>query len=213
MTVGIVKYDAAWKADAKGNATQGISNLPDCKKDSNIFRVCMEKFGIRDCGLGTDMYNLRLSDPTKKELEKAMLFLRKQFKNNPDKKYLVAYVFAGHGIQQSGKQFIVVNEFKADTGFYILWGAEGKIRVLAKMYSNTYHIAVFACCREIYDPSSHTGLVGGTKEQAKKQIDDKASAVRKANEAKESEAAELTELREIKIKYDNLMEANEDTKK
>ncbi len=126
----------------------------------------MEKFGIRDCGLGADMYNLRLSDPNKAKLDQAMKFLMKQFKLNPDKKYLVAYLFAGHGIQQSGQHFIVVNEFKTDPGFYLLWGAEGKIRSLAKFYSNTYHIAVFACCRELYDPSNHTGLVSGTMEEA-----------------------------------------------
>ena len=34
------------------------------------------------------------------------------------------------------------------------------------MFPGSYHISFFACCREIYDPSNHTGCAGGTREEA-----------------------------------------------
>ena len=37
---------------------------------------------------------------------------------------------------------------------------------MAKKYFNTYSVGIFACCREIYKPSKHCGLFGGTKQEA-----------------------------------------------
>ena len=59
---------------------------------------------------------------------------------------------------------MVINEFF--NGFYRFWNTENDIRVMAKKYPNTYSLAIYACCREIYSASRHTGLFGGTKESA-----------------------------------------------
>ena len=37
---------------------------------------------------------------------------------------------------------------------------------MAKKFSNTYLVGIFACCREIYRPTKHCGLFGGSKEKA-----------------------------------------------
>ena len=60
-------------------------------------------------------------------------------------------VFAGHGILKNGTQTLVLNEYDTDGEFYKLLDAEHKMRLLSDMYSNSYIIAIFACCREIFD--------------------------------------------------------------
>ena len=87
----------------------------------------------------------------------------KQWSNE---KVLVVYIFASHGIQENGSQGVVVNEFDEKTGFYKIWKAEAMIRVLARLFPNSYHLGFFACCREVHDPFRHTGCVGGTYEEA-----------------------------------------------
>ena len=37
---------------------------------------------------------------------------------------------------------------------------------MAKKYPNTYSVAIFACCREIYRPTKHCGMFGGTHADA-----------------------------------------------
>ena len=36
-----------------------------------------------------------------------------------------------------------------------MWFAEQNLRTIAEVFPNTYHVALFACCREIYDPQKH----------------------------------------------------------
>ena len=86
--------------------------------------------------------------------------------DNPDKNYLIVYVLASHGIQSSGKQIVLLNEFNKGTGFYKAWGIEQDIRDVAEMFPNSYQIAFFACCRELWNSETHGGCVGGTKEEA-----------------------------------------------
>ena len=38
---------------------------------------------------------------------------------------------------------------------------------MAKKFPNTYSVAIFACCREIYRPTKHCGLFVGTEEDAR----------------------------------------------
>ena len=40
------------------------------------------------------------------------------------------------------------------------------IRVLARIFPNSYHLGFFACCREVHDPFRHTGCVGGSYDEA-----------------------------------------------
>ena len=79
----------------------------------------------------------------------------------------IFYCFAGHGIQSDGQQYLIVNEFVKRNGFYRMWNTEYDIRVMAKKFPNTYHVAAYACCREIYSTKKHTGHIGGTEDEAK----------------------------------------------
>ena len=112
-----------------------------------------------------DVYKM-VEDPSYKDILKMKSQLSKDLKAWNKEKTLVVYILASHGIQENGAQGVVVNEFDEKTGFYKIWKAEALIRVLAKLYPNSYHLAFFACCREVYDPFRHTGCVGGTYEEA-----------------------------------------------
>ena len=88
--------------------------------------------------------------------------INRRCRENPDKKLLIVFVLAGHGMQVGGQQVLLLNEFK--NGFYAWFAVEGTIRVRAEFYSNIYQIGIFACCREIHGSKDHYGCFGGTKE-------------------------------------------------
>ena len=69
-------------------------------------------------------------------------------------------------MQVNGRQVLLVNDFDKKTAFYRMWGVENDIRTLAKNNSNSYSVALFACCREIHSTQKHSGLFGGSEQQA-----------------------------------------------
>ena len=69
-------------------------------------------------------------------------------------------------MQIDGEQVLVVNQCKKNSGYYDWWNVEAHIRLMAKKYPNTYSVAIFACCREIYKPTKHCGMFGGTHADA-----------------------------------------------
>ena len=69
-------------------------------------------------------------------------------------------------MQLDGEQVLVVNQCNERIGYYEWWNVEADIRRMAKNFLNTFSVAIFACCREIYKPTKHCGLFGGTKEEA-----------------------------------------------
>ena len=89
--------------------------------------------------------------------------LLKKLRANPDTNYLILYVFAGHGMNVSGQQVLLINEFEKSKNFYKKFTVEGKIRGLAGEFSNSYSLAFFACCREIYDKEKHQGFEKGSQ--------------------------------------------------
>ena len=93
-----------------------------------------------------------------------MTNIRAHLRKNPHKNYFYFYLLAGHGMVISGSQAVLLNEFNKSTTFYKFWGVESDIRYIAENYSNSYSIAVFACCREIMNRDKHVG--GMTKEEA-----------------------------------------------
>ena len=93
-------------------------------------------------------------------------YLKKRAESNPDSRILIFYACAGHGMQLDGMQVLVINQCNDKIGFYEWWGIEADIRRMAKGFPNTFSVAIFACCREVYSPSRHCGLVGGTDEAA-----------------------------------------------
>ena len=81
-------------------------------------------------------------------------------------------------------------------------------RSLAEMYPNTYSIIVFACCRELYDLTRHSGCFGGTREEAKLAYDKKMSQIKSDTDQAQKLSEEFIKLRQIQIKYDELINAN-----
>jgi hypothetical protein len=90
------------------------------------------------------------------------------------------------------------------------------MRLMAKKYSNTFSVGIFACCREIYRPSKHCGLFGGTKEEADahfrqiltieyeaelaKDVKKQEEAQRKKNELEAQKLKQIQAVEEAKLK-------------
>ena len=135
---------------------------PLCWKDCETIRNVLKQFGFKDDGqLEEYIFN---DDATKRTLATAMMSIKKKMMNNPVKKYLVIYVIAGYGCIEDGQQTIALNEYNCITGFYKLFPMEAQIRQLASDYPNSYHISIFACCRDILTKKHGGGY--STKEDA-----------------------------------------------
>ena len=50
-----------------------------------------------------------------------------------------------------------MNEISSDKGFYKIFGVEENMRMSALKYSNAYIVVIFACCREIFLVTQHSG--------------------------------------------------------
>ena len=83
--------------------------------------------------------------------------LRKDCKMTPNELVFILCLFASHGMIRDGRQVILVNEYDKTTGFYNLLGVEENIRMAARMSSNSYYVSIFACCREIFLVTEHSG--------------------------------------------------------
>ena len=57
----------------------------------------------------------------------------------------------------------MVDEYSEKNGFYTLLGAEENLRQAAIRFRNAYFIAIFACCREIFIQTIHTGGISRGK--------------------------------------------------
>lgn len=99
-----------------------------------------------------------------------------KFKSDPDKNFLVIFVVAGHGMNDSGHQVLLINEFDDNTKFYKKFQLEKKLRTFAKMYPNTYNMAFCACCREIFNEERHFGFKTKEEAEAKKEFKTKREA-------------------------------------
>ena len=73
------------------------------------------------------------------------------------------HVYAGHGMCKDGRQVLLINQFDKNNKFYKMTPAEIEIRNFARLYRQTYHFCIFACCREIFMKERHTN--GMSKEQ------------------------------------------------
>ena len=64
-----------------------------------------------------------------------------------------------------GRQVILVNEFIQKNGFYKFYGAEENMRTAARTFSNAYIVGIFACCREIFLVTEHSGCISLAQKQ------------------------------------------------
>ena len=132
-------------------------NLPACVHDCLKWQETLLKFGTKHQDI------MFLNNPSFKEWISTITSLNKIFKNNPNKLALLMHCYAGHGMCKDGRQVLLINEFDRNNKFYKNVPAEIEIRNLAKLYRQTYHFCIHACCREIYMKERHTN--GMSREQ------------------------------------------------
>ena len=116
-------------------------------------KEALEKYGIKDKGNMQNIY--MLEDPSLQDIKLMKRKLDKRLrlgKLGPVKtRYTIIWLFAGHGLLADGGQAIVLNEFDPKKKFYKLFAAEKNIRTIADAYPNTYHVCIFACCRQLLE--------------------------------------------------------------
>lgn len=129
---------------------QYYDDLPACDSDCEKLKGVFSRYGFNK---PDHIYDLK--NPTFKDIQKVRMQIMKHINADPKQKVAVFYVLAGHGMQEGGKQNMVLNEYDETTGFYKFWAVEAIIRTFAALYSNTYQVGYFACCREIFKPTTH----------------------------------------------------------
>ena len=97
-----------------------------------------------------------LHNPSNKEWGSTINSLNKMFKNTPGKLSLLVHCYAGHGMCKDGRQVLLINEFDNNSKFYKHAPTEIEIRNSARLYRQTYHFCIHACCREIFLKERHT---------------------------------------------------------
>ena len=101
--------------------------------------------------LGVEDKNFyRLSNATKMETHRTVMteiLKRTKEGQKEGKNYVVVFVFAGHGIQMDGTQYLLCNEYDPKLKFYKMYPAEKMLRHVAEKNDNVYFITFFACCR------------------------------------------------------------------
>ena len=137
----------------KDKYVQAYSDLPAIFNDHRQFEKIVTRFGFK-----SDEF-LALLEPKVKDCTSATTALNRLLKNNPHETILALFCYASHGMIQDGRQVILVNEFNQTKGFYKLFGAEENMRNLARTYSNAYIVGIFACCREIFLVTQHSGCI------------------------------------------------------
>ena len=95
-----------------------MSDLKDKKgasltfKDCELIKEVLDRYDIRDTGPVDDKNLYVLNDSaTSAKIIQVMKNIRQRIGSNPEKNFLVVYVLAGHGMIDSGKQVMLLNEF------------------------------------------------------------------------------------------------------
>ena len=195
---------------------QCIGDLVTVMEDTKLFYDALRRYGlVRENSLGMKNIYQFENETDMTQISQMRSTLKKRAMNNPDRRMAIFYAFAGHGIQIDGQQYVIVNEFVPKQGFYRMWNTEDDIRVMSTKYPNTFSVAVYACCREIYSVKKHTGHIGGTKDEAKAHY---ILVLTKENEALEAQVANSLEIMALKFTIDqqaaklSQMQAQEDEK-
>ena len=179
--IAIGEYGKCKKQGKDGTTRQMLDNLESVKQDCAWLEEAFSKYGTISFGPDIDpkddkenkirnMFKMT-NEPSFQTIATSRTELRKLLEKNKHKKVLVVYVFAGHGMDR-GEQVIVLNEFDKREGFYKCWKAENMIRRLAEKFQNSFHLAFYACCREVYDPNRHCGGFTDTEEVSKQVSND-----------------------------------------
>ena len=98
---GMSVFDEVWKLNKKDEYEQVYPNLDTIQRDCNFLLECLSKYGFT----ARNVYKL-INNPSSRDVEHGMAHLAKMLragkKQTPLEKYLVIYLFAGHGIMCEG---------------------------------------------------------------------------------------------------------------
>ena len=90
------RFDACKKREANGQIKQFMHDLPNVKQDCDWLEEAISKYGKIDFG-PNDMFKMT-DGPDWSTVDKTKKQLFKMLKESKDKRTLVTYVFAGHGM-------------------------------------------------------------------------------------------------------------------
>ena len=127
--------------------------MPGIVNDRQQFEKIARRFGFKSDEL------IVLMEPKMKDCVAVAQSYNVLCKKNPHETVLAFLCYASHGMIQDGRQMIVVNQFVESKGFYKLYGAEENMRTAARTFSNAYIVGIFACCREIFLVTQHSGCI------------------------------------------------------
>ena len=99
---GMSKFDCCWKKNKKlGGYEQAYPNLDTVENDCDELLQCIRKYGFKK----RNVFNLS-KNPTRRDVEYSLIaistMLRAGKKKKPLDKYLVIFLFAGHGLMVEG---------------------------------------------------------------------------------------------------------------
>ena len=127
--------------------------MPGIVNDRRQFEKIAGRFGFKSDEL------IVLMEPKMKDCNAIAIGTHKLCKQNPHETVLALFCYSSHGMIQDGRQMIVVNQFNEAKGFYRLYGAEENMRTATTIFSNAYIVGIFACCREIFLVTQHSGCI------------------------------------------------------
>ena len=106
IILGSSRFDDVWRPSKKTKFkyVQMYSDLPGIYKDHHYFEKLVTRFGFEQ-----DEF-LPLLEPKMKQCIDMANQLNKLFKQNPEETPLAFFCYASHGMIQSGRQVILVNE-------------------------------------------------------------------------------------------------------
>ena len=195
------RYDKVYKFDEKLKAMKQAMVDLDVAYDGEVFESLCSTFMWIPGDYGPNNA-CNLLDPDWSDIDRFRKYLTKTYTDSPDKKFLNIWLFAAHGMVEAGQQTVLINEYFPREKYYRRYKAEYFVRLYARKYVNTHHLCIFACCRQIYNPSKDTNCFKGPLENAQAEY----AAELAAKKAGEEEQM----LQQDKIAdYDRLKKENE----
>ena len=197
------KFDAVWRENQDGEVTQAMGDLGSfCTRDIREMREALRFFQFCE----DDELNLDSNPRWIKQINPSVQRIKKRMELNPEKYHVLAFIMAGHGMNFKGTQAVVLNEFCKSKGWYKFWAIEDDCRDIAKRYTNSYVLAVFACCRELYSQTKHHDGCAGPEGKAIEHFRLKNEEIRIAKQNNEIERANILELKQLKESFDKMIE-------
>ena len=94
---GMTKFDSVYKRNHRNIFVQAFDDLETVTTDCGQFTNCLEKYGIQT----KNVYNL-CDNPTQRDVETAINQISKKLREGkkkvPMERYLIIFLFAGHGL-------------------------------------------------------------------------------------------------------------------